>query len=484
MELKQRLVDGLDEAIKMIDKFNEEEEESRCRCFKDCCIPSHSNLTKNIVPSHFDLPYSIGLNLSRELLLPAMPYFFRDIWLLLELLVTVLQVVLAVISIPNSTNLAVTIVFISLVSLNALLAFLDCVLYYYELGSYKYIMKNCKKTEKTKEKTISVERSDPKRCHCIRLSEKHKKFLNQWFEVIRTVLTELLLYPLIVFDLFDVGSNGFINQRLDFAIFLISSMYLVFSVYLARILITIFTLRSLLKLLNKTSTGPSNIRFIIRFFAHILGQVFSHLACIIAVGLKIHQENANTQNFSASPSLWVVMIAGWIIPFVGLIVFFLTNYFWAQQYSIGLCMEMMSLIQVPNIAQSLFKSSADIQEDVSLKSQQIFEKMQFSKIKKDYSSKIEKAKRITKMIYPGKVYLFLLIAFGYVILLVTFFVNLLLATDTNGNVAVVDLKQGENIFIIGCIVIIAFTNIHVLLLTPCLPQITIYSMFKKMMKPK
>ncbi len=477
-DLKQRLVTGLQRAIEIVDEHDEEESSNRCSCFKDCCIPSHSNLTKDIVPPHFDLPYNIGLNLSRELLLPAMPYFLRDLWIFLELLVTVAQVVLAVISIPNSTNIAVTIVFIVLASLSALLAGFDAFLYYYELGSYKYMLKNCRKPKENDDK----EQDEGKRCQCIRLSPKSKRIFNQWFEVIRTVVSELLLYPLIVFDLFDVGRNGFINQRLDFSIFLISSIYMVLSVYLARVIISMSTLRSLLKLLSKTETGPSNIRFIVRFFTHIITQIVSHLACIVAVGLKIHQENVNTQNFTASPFLWVVMFGGWVIPFIGVVIFFLTNYFWTQQYSIGLFIEMMSLIQVPNIAQSLFKSSADIEQDVSAKSQKIFKKMQFLKVKGDYHRKLENAKRITKLLHPGKIYAFLLIAFFYLILLISFFVNLLLQWDTNGNVALVDLYRGENIFIVGCIAIIIVSNIHFLILTPFLPEITLYSMSKKMMK--
>ena len=467
------MIDSLQQAVEIIDAESPDEND-KCGCFKACCVPSHSSLAMEIVPPEFSIPYKIGLNMSRELFLPAMPYLLRDIWILIELLVTVVQVVLAAISIPNSSNLTGAIVFICLATLNALLALLDATLYYYELGAYKHICKRCINAE--------CRFMDVQSCGCVHLSEKKKALLKQWFEIIRTVLSELLLYPLIIFDLYDVGRTGFINSTLDFSIFLISSFYMVLSVYLARILITIFTLKTLLRLLSKTTTGLSNIRFVARFFGHVIAQIVVHLSCILAVGLKIHQENANTVGFNASVFLWVVMIGGWIIPFVGIIMFFVANYFWTQQYSIGFCIEMLSLIQVPNIAQSLFKKGSEIEADALQKSQEMLKKMQFSRLKEDYCDKLKKAKTITKIIFPGKVYLFILLAFVYSVVLVSFFVCLFLGIDENGRVFVLDINQWENVLIVSCIVIIAICNVHILLLTPCLPQISLYALCRRMKK--
>ena len=476
MQLKQRLVSSLHQAIEIIDQ-EETQESNQCECLKTCCIPSHSLLTKEIIPPRFSIPNRIGFTMTKELFLPVLPYFLRDIWILVELIVTIVQVVLAAISIPNSTNIAATVSFLILASVNTILAVLDAVIYYYELGSYKYFCSTCRKTD-----DLPSLRAPKINCKGIHLSEKKKKLLNQWFEVLRTVLSELLLYPLIVFDLFDVGRSGFISFSVDFSIFLISTLYMVLSVYLARIVITLFTLRSLLKLLSKTETGPSNVRFVVRFFAHVLAQIVVHLCCIVAVGLKIHLENTKGSGFSVSAVLWVAMVGGWLVPFIGVLMFFVANYFWAQQYSVGLCVEMMSLIQVPNIAQSLFKSSDNIDHDATIKSQLILEKMQYSKLKEDYHKKLEKVDRITKLAYPGRVHIFMLVSFLYVILLLSFFVSLLLEIDKRGHVRVVDTDKVENIFIIGCIIVVAVANIHILLLTPCLPQVNIYSICKKMMK--
>lgn len=415
---------------------------------------------------------------------PALPFFFRDMWLLIELLVTLVQLVLACLSISGAANLGVTTVFVTLTAINTVLAVIDVLIYYYELGSYKYMLKSCMSWKRNAGTTDDSAESR-QYCKKIRLSEKRRKQLNQWFEVIRTVLSELLLYPLIVFDLYDVGRSGFVSQTLEFSIFMISSVYLVLSVYMARIVIIIFIFKNIIKLLRKTKHGSSSIQFIARFFMHTFAQIVAHLSCIVAVGLKIHIENENNQGYSASPFLWVSIIGGWVVPFAGVAIFFLANYFWTQQYSIGLCIEMMSLIQVPNIAQSLFKSTSDIEGDAMAKSEAMLEKMKFTKVKDDYSAKLKKAKTITKLVYPGKIIPFLMLTVLYVSFLIVFFVCLILERNPkSGEVRILGMDNFPNLFIVGCIVIIAISNIQILLLSPWLPHVTIFTIIKKMRKSK
>ena len=476
------MVKSLEKAVVTIEDSvsHDDIEHERCRCFKSCCVPSESPLVKDVIPTHLSLAYTMGLSMTQELLFPALPYFLRDIWIIIELMVTVIQVILAIINIQSSNRFAVDVVYICLAMLNALLALLDGFLYYYELGSYKQFLKMCFKKEKVKED--NAESVQSKRwCKYIHLSEKKRAKLNQWFEVIRTVLSELLLYPLIIFDLFDISQSSFISQSLNFSIFLISSLFMVLSVYLARTLITIFTLRTLLKLLVKTSTGPSNIRFMIRFFVHILTQIVVHLSCIIAVGIKIHLENSQSPSLSVSPFLWVAMVAGWVVPFVGVVMFGVANYFWVQQYSIGLCVEVMSLVQVPNIAQSLFKSAADIESDMAAKSKEILEKMKLKTVKEDYCKKVENCKNLTKFVYPSRILTFVLLALLYNGLLFIFFVCLVL-TVVNGQVCFIDFEEPASVLMIGCMFVIALGNLHIMLLSPLLPVANLFSVCQRALK--
>ena len=480
-KLVKRVTNSLEVAVNIDQDTLEKKERKPNRLIeilKAMLVPSESFLQTK----HTDVlirARKIGFKMIPHLVFPALPKLARDIWVFGEFFITLFQFLLALISTNyrTSVNRSFTGIYLALSTINFILACIDAFLYFYELGSCRSIFESLKEMRNRKQKATDIALEELQQvenvelenkkvyCKWIRLSEKRKQQLNIWFELIRTILSELLIYPLIIFDLFDAVGIGFVHDKQNLSLFVIGSFYLVLAVYIARVAMSIMTLLTLRRLLLHSKTSPSNIRFILRFLIHIIAQVIVHILCVIAVGIKIRQENSGDgESYNASPILWAVMIGGWVIPFFGVVSFFMINYYWMQQFATGIYIEMISLLQTPSVAESLFKSKSEVLQETEERSKQFLEKMQHKKVQEEYEHEVDTTNRFSKLIHPFKVPGFIFLCILYNLFLGTFFACLLLTYD-NGNVSVVSLDECEGIALVVLIIIITIANIHIMFLT-------------------
>ena len=92
-----------------------------------------------------------------------------------------------------------------------MLACIVAFLYYYELDSCRLCYKWCKGQNLDDDDNDDDENGNEEGtaktqlccccCPCFCLPAKWIKLFNQWFEVVCTVLSELLIYPLVILDL-------------------------------------------------------------------------------------------------------------------------------------------------------------------------------------------------------------------------------------------------------------------------------------------
>ena len=151
---------------------------------------------------------------------------------------------------------------------------------------------------------------------------------------------------------------------------------------------------------NKEATGRKSDTFIlVRFYAHILRQIGVHLMIILVIAIKINNENLlqiptmmvngsnNTVdgdhsgiNALPSPFLIIAIILGWIIPLAGVFVFFIVNYYWMKEFTIGFWLNMISLLQGESFAETVFGGSGlSVAEEKVL---EFVEDTQYKKVKK------------------------------------------------------------------------------------------------------
>lgn len=440
---------------------------------------------------------NVGTKMIPKVVFPAAPKLFRDGWVLTEILITLVQFVYAFMSTDFTVNRLFNGIFIVLSVVNLLLSLIDGFYYFYELGSCMVAIKRCRRRfrKKRKRKKMDYEaleegeecsdeedsedesdldddammaeggNESSSRClKAVKLSPKRKEQLNMWMEMIRNVISELLIYPLVVLDLFGVVSDPEISDRLNFSFFVIGSFYLVLSVYISRTMSMILTMLTLRGLLSNSDSGKNNIVFIVRFLLHSVAQIVVHISCVLAVAIKIVQENANNNgHYHASPILWVVILGGWCVPFLGTLTFFLVNYFWAQQFSIGFFVELMALLQEGDVVETVVQGKEQTKAEADERSKQILEKMQFKKVREEYKT-IESTSSLSKLSYPIKIPLYILLCIVYNVALGGFFACLML-TWKEDHVAIVSFDDYKGIGLLIISIVILIANIHLIIVS-------------------
>lgn len=425
--------------------------------------------------------HRIGNRLTSNFLLPGIPKIVGDIWVFIELSITIFQLIFSLVNMQVASNKTFNLIYICLASINTLLACIDGFLYFYELTTCKTFYRWCRgikddeEEEEEKEEVVEEEVEEDKeapkgKCSRCRVPHKAIAFANKWFEILRTVLGELLIYPLVVLDLFDLlGGGGFQptdeQGRVGFSMFIVGSFYLVLSVYIGRTVMSIVTIRSLQGLTETTNNDSSYTRVVVRFLFHVIGQIFVHLLCVMSVGVKIWQEDSdlNGGSYRASPFLWAVIAGGWLIPFMGVVSYFIVNYYWVQSFSLGMFIDMIGLLEEPDFAQAVFEGGTTFKEEAKEKSEKILQDVQYNEVKEEASERNKDTNSLAKVVYPLKVPIFLLYAFFYNFVIGGFLACLLLEFDADHNVVVIDLTTTTGLATLTTMALVVISNFHVII---------------------
>ena len=402
-----------------------------------------------------------GFSMLQKLLFPAMPKFLTDILVLAELGITITQFVLALISISIGSNRAYNITYIVVAGIALLLALIDAFLYFIELGSCARIFRYCYSKQKRHHS------SSNQKCHL--LSPKVKNWLSQSFELVRTLLSELLIYPLIVLDLFDLIVSGTYlrrtsSERINFSLFIIGSTFLVLSVYFTRTFMVISAVINIRRTPLDPSKSKSNmIGLVTHFCVHVFFQIVVHVTIVAIVGVKIHQENPTPcEDISCtivSPFLIYIIIIGGVLPLYGIGIFFIVNYYNLRELSIGFWINMLALLKSESFATAIF-SNTGIKESKE-RAKRIIEKFRYKEVKNQLK-KFQSAPSWIKILYPFRFPFLFAIAAFYEILLVSFVVCLAFSVDQNGQVQFVLFEEGLSSAAFIAVILILIANLHVL----------------------
>ena len=501
-----------------MEETEEEEKETRGCCeHLKCCRrreKAEEEEEEEITPStelspEMQKASSQGLNMLKSIVFPSLPALLQDLWVYLELMISIVAFAFGILDIfPIEDGLAFNYTYFGLAAISMILALIDAFIYFFQLGSCargvracRRMLKNRKQGEDEQEEEESEEFDENAPKKCCRLNKKWLERFNTWFELGRNILTELLLYPLLIFDMFDfITDAGFRPEgpmgQADFSLFIIGGFYLILAVYIMRIFMVAGSMISLIRLpANKNATGNENdTSLLIKFCAHVLGQIVVHLMVILVVGVKINNENREAMemmdtnmtlfdgnetmmmmnasvadgeddegfNINASPFLITAIVLGAIIPLAGVSAFFVVNYYWMKEFSIGFWLNMISLLQGESFAETVF--GGDGLSATKDKALDFVEKSQYKKVKKQL--KRFKAPSIwTKFLFPTRVPLTAISGLLYDIALLAFIACLML-TYENGTVKVVIFTDDDimtGVFMISVTTII-LANLHVLIL--------------------
>ena len=92
----------------------------------------------------------------------------------------------------------------------------------------------------------------------------------------------------------------------------------------------------------------------------------NHDDCSIAVSLKIADDSKDRtledSSLHISSELWFMLCAGCIMPFLGVLSFFIPTFYWVYEHENGLCIDFLSLLSMPGINHLLFPDGAEMKE--------------------------------------------------------------------------------------------------------------------------
>ena len=292
------------------------------------------------------------------------------------------------------------------------------------------------------------------------------------FDFIRMLLSELLFYPLLICDIFEVVTGeayqfSNVTDGISFTLFAISSASLLFYVYIVRIIILIVGIihsekkrKPETKDEKETETQYPDydpaIRkaakyFQIYFIYHVAAQMVAQILMIIAIGAKIRDDNShlfkNTTNIKetslnstessamendsiyVSGTLWYMLVAGYVLPVFGLLTFFVVTYFWVQEFPIGFCIDILSVLKAPDIDD--VKDFGKTKKEAASKLEKIKKFVHIAELKKQFKDLRQKA-FFRKFLYPFFTPQMVIICLIYALLQFSFIICAHTSTSGNG----------------------------------------------------
>lgn len=471
---------------------NKEDDEVHCSnklsCFPSCKTKYKTKkhpATK--LSARLKQASSQGFQIMKNILFPSIPAVFQDLWVYVEMAIAVIAFAFGALdTFQSSSTSAYTYVYFVLAVVSFTLVLTDGYLYFIELGScargYKFIKNKWRKRNKANVNSFEEEEQIENVRKCCTLSPKWKQHFSTWFEVIRNTVTELLLYPLLIFDLVSfIVERGYepsnTIQRADFSLFVMESFYLILSVYIMRIVLVLTSMISLIRLPTDRNGDDTIKPILVRFSVHMIGQIIVHLLVILVVAAKINNENSfsyssnnatsNMENddgdsdINASYFLITAMVCGGIVPFAGSAMFFVANYYWMRQFTITFWINMISLLQGESFAEAVFGGEGVSSKE---KAMEFVQKSQFSKVKKELK-KYKSLTSFTKLSFPARIPKLVVVGVLYNVLFLTFIASLALST-IQGSITLVVFREDHlmsGMFIVTALALV-IANIHILIL--------------------
>jgi hypothetical protein len=326
-----------------------------------------------------------GRAIFQEIIFPLIRPFTRDLIAIWEFLVGLTGLILSIVSFSLGNNDAYNILHIVLAILSTLLGLIDMIV------SLKFSAAFAKIIKKLRNRTIWQPGDDTEANQNRNQTDKDSKepsFLKKGWDTGRILVSEAILYPLLVCDLIEfIVDKGYeVDEPSDIVnliLFILSSVSLIFYVYIVRLGVLIAMVIHLQKcrklkpeqkkalaewsaenevitekgdeLDPTTATKARN--FQIYFVFHVMGQMAAQIMMIVAVSLKINDDNRNRSldvPLHISNELWFMLVAGYIMPFLGILSFFIPTFYWVYEHENGLCLDILGLLNMPGIDHLLF----------------------------------------------------------------------------------------------------------------------------------
>ena len=429
---------------------------------------------------------SKGWVLHSEMVFPLVGDSVREIWVTFELLTVIIALILSITTFSLGKNEIFNLLHLVLTILGSFLAIIDGLALLFSCSLYKRCKGSCSHVPETEEKdgetsknydiaaksdkdpedgqVDSVEQSGCKgRCkECISATRTV-------FDFIRMIISELIFYPLLMCDIFEmIAGQAFMFENgvdvVSLILFIISTVSLLFYVYILRIIILVVAnINSQKKRKPEPVEGKDkNIEFDYKisksashfqayFIFHVIAQMVAQILMIIAIAAKIRDDNRhlfeddatnsrvvtnstnssfliNTDNIDSmdesihvSGYLWYMLVAGYVVPVLGFLSFFIVMYFWVQEFPIGVCIDMVTVLLMPTLGID-DAVKPEKKDEVTKKMDKIKKYLHYAELKKQFKG-LRETQWLDKFAYPFRSPQMVIVCMMYALLQLGFIIS-------------------------------------------------------------
>ena len=409
-----------------------------------CNLDDYKHLlrTKQLISKKLRCIKTKGLKLIHLAIFPLFQDIFRDLFVIAELIFVLVMLALSVAIYRLSTDTqGFDLARMIFVAVSSFLAIVDSV----------YTLRQCKTCKRCCGKADLRECGDKEESRCYKCCSCFKNT----FDLVRMLVTEAVIYPLLICNIIDVVTGrGYLGNTpreiACFALFVFSCMFLVLYVYIARLSVLIGIIKTLTRM--RQNSNSSAFRYLLCLLLHACLQMLLQILMLISIGGKIRYGNRhfyepdNVDNsIHVSPQLIYMMCAGYFVPFFGFYTFFIVTYYWSQEFPIRLYLDMVKLFHMKACGR---EEITDIGKSIRSK-QHLIAKMVDSDAEDEYYD-LSRVNWIIKFLFPFKSPLLIVVCCCYCCALLAF-----------GNIVILG-GGGWIVFDIVTCCILVLSNLYVL----------------------
>ena len=168
-------------------------------------------------------------------------------------------------------------------------------------------------------------------------------------DITRIFILETIYYPNLLIKIFEfiilLVDNNYAPKMIggfDWFTTIVSFLASLTLVYLYRIYVFAKVIR---KLINKASSNYQGIIFIAIFVFYMYGLMLLQILMIVIIGSRFHHEYTNNKVIKMSWQLWYMMIFPYLMPILGMPMFFLIHHFWTIKLPVDVIFNIISEFQ-------------------------------------------------------------------------------------------------------------------------------------------
>jgi len=255
-------------------------------------------------------------------------------------------------------------------------------------------------------------------------------------DTLRIILNEIFTYILIICSMVDslLGQGKTTDSKIGIALLTISGMCMLFFVYVPKVVLfwrAIKNVQAVSSLQKNQSSTPSidssvstklGLYYQLYLFVHVALNMLVQIVLIVVIGGKITYDNKQyfdksmyNDQVTTSGHLWCMIVTGYFIPVVGTLTVFTSTFYWIQEFLIGLC---LNLVHILELAVSRTSDATSLQEIVDV----INTFLRTDRLKEDYQS-LKRKKIIVKCLYPLRTPTVVVISLSYAALVLAFVIS-------------------------------------------------------------